>query len=290
MLRTTLAVALLSCLGQAADFFRPDTLSDTLRVVDAVSVIGYYEEGRTTYHLNEYAFGYGHWYNIYPHVVGDEHATFLFDLSPIPDTALMTAAELGFFQYSDDTAGTPGYNVRAYDYSGADAESLFKAVESAAAISSDYDAHQGWNRVPLTEAGVAALRARLVANTARLAVVEHAWGELGYARGDTAPESLRPYLLVSYLPSAVEEKHENPTTAGLLISPNPASEAVTIRCPSAWSRDAVFRLYDATGSIVYSQTVPHSPFVISTSSFASGVYLARCACGGRTAAARLVVK
>jgi hypothetical protein len=289
VLKPALAVALLSCLGQAVGSTRPDTLSDTLRVVDAVSVVKYYEEGRTDYYLNEYAFGYGQWYNIYPHVDGNEHATFLFDLSPIPDTALVTAAELGFFQYSEDTAGTPPYEVRAYDYADADAESLFNAVESAAAASLEYEAHQSWNRVPFTEAGVAALRARLVANTARLAVAEDAWGELGYARGDTAPESFRPYLLLSYLPTAVEERstldRSRPT---LDARPNPTRGQVTVRWETG--RDAALTLCDAAGRIVLKRRFQNGIARIDCSRIVDGVYLARCVSGGRTAVARLTVE
>jgi hypothetical protein len=290
VLRPALTAALLSCLGQAVGSTRLDTLRTTLRAVGTVSVVDYIYEYVPTYYLSEY-FGYGHWYNPFPPPMlsAHEHATFRFDLSPIPDTALLTAAEFGFCQYSDDTAGTPPYNVRVYDYSGADAESLFNAIESAGAVSADYVAYHGWNRAPIADAGVAALRARLVSNTARLAVAENAWGDLGYAYGSADPETLRPYLLLSYLPTAVEERPtlhaERPT---LDARPNPVRGQATVRWESGG--DAAFTLRDAAGRVVLTRRFENNAIRLDCSRLAGGIYFARCVSGGRTAVARLVVE
>jgi hypothetical protein len=135
------------------------------------------------------------------------------------------------------------------------------------------------------------VQSHLAGNSLRAAIEENAWGELGYAYGSTDPETLRPYLLLSYLPTAVEEESESRLSSGLVIAPNPCRSVTTVRL--ADSSFIVHRsslsVYDASGRMVFSQPVRHSPFVIRTSSFPAGVYLARCTSGGRVSTARLTV-
>src|SRR5512139_3238447 len=126
MSRTTFAaVALMLLLGPAAAYPGSDTLSDTLRATGSGAVWMYTESGTTRYYAEAGDLRYGQWYSIYPPASGHEHGMALFNLSSIPDTALVLAVELGFRQYSDDSAGTPPCVVRAYDYAGADPETLF---------------------------------------------------------------------------------------------------------------------------------------------------------------------
>ena len=276
MLRVTLTiVALLSCFRLASGSPRPDTLETTLRAVGSVSVSKYTESGVTRYDLLYEDLGYGQWYNVYPPVDGHEHAALLFDLSAIPNTADIVAYELGFFQYSDDTAGTPPYELRAFDYAGQEPESLFAAVENGVLAATQREAHHGWNRVPLNDTGVQWVQTRLPGNVLRAAIKEDAWGELAYAYGSTDPETLRPCLLLSYLPTAVEER---PTPAApcptLDITPNPCDRTATVRLSSLLPTPYSLSVYDACGRVIFSQPVHHSPFVIRTSSFPAGVYVA----------------
>jgi len=293
VLRTAAAtIALLLCLGLAAGSPGFDTLETQLRAIGSVTVTKYYNQGVTSYHLWYDDLGYGQWYNIYPHIEGNEHAVLLFDLAALPDTADILTAELGFFQHSDDTAGTPPYELRGFDYTGQEPESLFTAVESGALVAPGREAHYGWNRVPLTEYGVEWVQSHLAGNSLRAAIEEDAWGELGYAYGSTDPETLRPYLLLSYLPTAVEESSTPDAPRAMLeVTPNPCRSVATVRF--ADSSFIVHRsslsIYDASGRMVFSQPVRHSPFVIRTSSFPAGVYLARYTSGGRVSTARLTV-
>jgi hypothetical protein len=281
VLRIALAVALLSCLGQAVGSPLPETLSTVLRAVGTVSVVKYIYEYVPRYYLDD-GLSYGQWYSVYPMLDAHEHGTAHFSLAPIPDTAFITAAEFGFYQYSDDTAGTPPYNVRAYDYGGEDAETLFNAVQNAETVSSDREAHQGWNRVPLNEAGVAALRSRLVPDVARIAIAEHnAWGELGYAYDHTAAESLRPYLLVSYEPTAVAEQPaldaERPE---LDVRPNPATGFVSVTLPGPQPGKAVLRLCDVSGRVAIERICRGASVRLDCSSLSPGAYVVRVEAGG----------
>jgi hypothetical protein len=293
VLRITLAVALLACLGQVVGSPLPDTLIDTLRAVRTVSVEKYIRGNDSTFHLISHLV-YGHWYSTFPPptVSSTIHAALMFNLSPIPDTALVTAAQLGFFQHSDDSAGTPECRPRVHDYPGARPESLFNAIESAAAVATEFEAHYGWNRVLLTPAGVEAIGARLTADSLRLAVASGAWGELGYAFGSSDPETLRPYLLVSYLPSAVKERvTPDALRPALTIAPNPCRSATTVRVSPVALRPSpcALAVYDAAGRLASSVSFRSSSFVISTSSFPPGVYVARCTSGTHVLQARFVV-
>jgi hypothetical protein len=293
VLRTVLAtIALVLCLGLAVGSPRLDTLKTTLRAVGSVSVSKYTESGVTRYDLWYDDLGYGQWYNVYPPVDGHEHAALLFDLSAIPDTAHMEACELGFFQHSDDTAGTPPYELRAYDYVGQEPESLFAAVENGALVAPEREAHYGWNRVPLDDTGVGWVQARLLGNSLQVAIKEDAWGELGYAYGSTDPETLRPYLLLSYLPTAVEER-STPDAARptLEITPNPCHLSTVVHLTTGpLDHSTTLVIYDASGRIALSQPIRFSPFTLHTSLLSSGVYVARCTSGCSVALARLTVR
>ncbi|MCX6843327.1 MAG: T9SS type A sorting domain-containing protein [candidate division WOR-3 bacterium] len=275
MLKATLTiVALLSCPRPAAGSPRPDTLETTLRAIGSVSVSKYTESGVTRYDLLYDDLGYGQWYNVYPPVDGHEHAALLFDLSAIPDTADIVACELRFFQCSDDTAGTPPYEVRGFDYAGQEPESLFMAVESGALVVPEREAHHGWNRVLLNDTGVQWVQIRLSDNILHAAIKEDAWGELAYAYDSTDPETLRPYLLLSYLPTAVEERSTPAAPRPTLdITPNPCARTATIRFSSLLPTPYSLSVYDACGRVVLSQPVRTSSFVLSTSSFPPGVYV-----------------
>ena len=291
MSRITLAVsALLLLLGRAAAGPSFDTLSDSLRAVESGSVSEYTESGVTRYVRTFGDLFYGQWYSIYPPAQGSEHGTTAFNLSRIPDTALVLAAEFGFFQLTDDTAGTPQYYVRAYDYAGVDPESLFNAVDTADTVSSLYEAHHGWNRVPLTEAGAEWIRARLASNRCRLAIAEEAWGE--QAEGYGTAWLSAPHLSVSYLPAAAEERSTPAAPCLTLeITPNPCRSIATVRlCGSSFiPHPSSLAVYDPSGRLVLSQPVRASSFILRTSSLSAGVYVARCPSGDRVASARFTV-
>jgi hypothetical protein len=293
MSRITLAVsALLLLLGRATAGPSFDTLSDTLRAVWTASVEKYYDDGSTTYFLTDEWFDYGGWFNWSPPPVvqGWEHATARFDLSSIPDTALVTAVEFGFFQFTDDSEGTPSYSIRVYDYPGANEESLFKAVDTAQTVSSRDTARYGWNRVPLTDAGTRWVKDHLLADCCRLAVAEQSFDEMGRAYGYQDPESLRPYLLVNYLPTAIGEAGGYRLDPGLRLYPNPATGSVTICCPANWTGRAVLTLCDASGRVVMKQQLDNGIARLDCRRLANGVHFVRCVSAGRLASGRLTVR
>ena len=293
MLRVTLTVAaLLSCFRLASGSPRPDTLETQLRAVGSGSVWKYTESGVTRYYAEPGELQYGQWYSVYPPVQGNEHGTAAFDLSPIPDTVLVIAAEFGFFQYSDDTAGTPPYDLRGFDYTGQEPESLFAAVESGVLMAAQREAHHGWNRIALNDTGVQWVQTRLSDNILSAAVKEDAWGELAYAYGSTDPETLRPYLLLSYLPTAVEERSTPAAPRPALgITPNPCDRSAVVHLTTGpLDHPTTLAIYDACGCVVSSQPVRTSSFILSTSSFPPGVYLARCVSRNRSSSARFTVQ
>jgi hypothetical protein len=76
----------------------------------------------------------------------------------------------------------------------------------------------------------------------------------------------------------------------LTVSPNPCDASTTIRLSSPLPTPYSLFVYDASGRIVHSQPVPDSSFVIRTSSFPAGIYVARCVSGADCAATRFLVR
>ena len=79
---------------------------------------------------------------------------------------------------------------------------------------------------------------------------------------------------------------------GVSVSPNPCDRSATIRFVGSSSivQRSAFSVYDASGRLVRSVPVRNSSFVLSTSSFPAGVYLARCVSGEGCATARFLVR
>ena len=293
MSRITLAVsALLLLLGRATAGPSFDTLSDTLRAVGTASVDKEDDGGRISYFLTDGWFGYGGWFNWTPppNIQGWEHATARFDLSSIPDTALVTTVEFGFCQYTADSEGTPSYSLRVYDYPGTDAESLFKVVDNAQLVSYGCEAHYGWNPVTLTQVGTQWVKDHLLTDCCRLAVAEFSFDEYADAYGYRDPESLRPYLLVNYLPTAVGEAGGYRLDPGLRVYPNPATGSVTICCPANWTGRAVLTLCDASGRVVMKQQCENGIARLDCRRLANGVHFVRCVSAGRLASGRFTVR
>ena len=85
----------------------------------------------------------------------------------------------------------------------------------------------------------------------------------------------------------------------LTVSPNPCDASTTIRLSSPLPTPYSLCVYDASGRAVYSGLVRDSSFVIRTSSFPTGVYIAHFVSGvhcqtgaslANSASARLVVR
>jgi len=74
------------------------------------------------------------------------------------------------------------------------------------------------------------------------------------------------------------------------VTPNPCDASTTIRFSSLLTNPYSLSVYDASGRIVCSRRVVHSPFVICTSSFPDGVYVARCVSDEDCASARFLVR
>jgi hypothetical protein len=74
------------------------------------------------------------------------------------------------------------------------------------------------------------------------------------------------------------------------ISPNPCDASTTIRHPSPLPTPYSLSVFDASGRLVLSRPVRTSSFVLRTSSFSSGVYVARCMSSVGCASVRLLVR
>jgi hypothetical protein len=293
MFRTAFAVGVsLLLLGLASAGPGFDTLNADLRAVESGCVWKYTESGVTRYYRELGDLYYGQWYSVYPPAQGNEHGITAFDLSVIPDTALVLAAEFGFFQLTDDTAGTPPYSIHAYDCAGTEPESLFYAVDTGTAVSDGYESHFGWNRVPVNGTGVQWIKNHLASDRCRLAIAEDAWGEQAQGYGTSAPESLKPYLFVSYLPTGVEEGLKPQAASHTLrLTPNPCVRSAVLHLTTGpLDHSTTLLIYNASGRLVHSQPVRSSSFVVSTSSFPSGIYVVRCKSGENSATARFVVQ
>lgn len=104
-----------------------------------------------------------------------------------------------------------------------------------------------------------------------------------------------PALRIKHrIQSAVEESGPKlgvrTSEFGVSVSPNPCDASATIRLSSPLPNPYCLSVFDASGRVVCSRRVLHSPFVIRTSSFPDGVYVARCVSDVSNASARLVVR
>ncbi len=93
--------------------------------------------------------------------------------------------------------------------------------------------------------------------------------------------------------SGVEESTTSQRTGwNLTVTPNPCDGSTTLRIPD--SSSIVYRsslsVYDASGRRVLSRPVQTSPFVLSTSYFPAGVYVARWVSGDNYLSARFLVQ
>jgi len=272
-----------------------DTFSDTLRAVETGSVDKHIENGSTRYDHDSGQPSFGRWVNPFPppNVEQISNGIFGFDLSSVPDTVLVTGAEFGFCQYNDDTSGTPSYYVSAYYYADTLSESLFYATSRGLPVSESYDSHQGWNAVPLTEAGKQVIAEALVTDVLRLSCVAAGgwWDRFSYSYGSGDPETLRPYLLVSYLPTGVEESPKpQAQSCGLTVRPNPCRRSTVLHLTAGpLDPSTALSIYNASGQQVLSQVVRSSSFILQTSSLPAGVYVVRCTSAGRALLARFTV-
>jgi hypothetical protein len=77
---------------------------------------------------------------------------------------------------------------------------------------------------------------------------------------------------------------------GVSISPNPCDASTTIGLSSPLPTPYSLSVYDASGRLACSQRVGTSSFILGTSSFPAGIYLARCVSGEGCATARFLVR
>jgi hypothetical protein len=76
----------------------------------------------------------------------------------------------------------------------------------------------------------------------------------------------------------------------LTISPNPCDRSTSVYLATPLPTHSSLSVFDASGRLVHSQPARTSSFVLSTSSFAAGVYVARSVSGMGSASARFVVQ
>jgi hypothetical protein len=88
--------------------------------------------------------------------------------------------------------------------------------------------------------------------------------------------------------TGIEEVTPQAQNRMLTISPNPCNSFV--RVSSCIPHPSSLSLYDASGRLVCSERFRHSSFVIRTSSFPDGVYVARCMSGDSPTSVRLLVQ
>jgi hypothetical protein len=256
---------LLAGLATAAPGF--DTLDTTLRAGAMGWVYHEVMEGEYWYNNDWSNPQFGHWECEYPPLWWwTYHSMFTFDLSSIPDTALVTGAEFGVYLYAADSA--PCYHIGAYNYSGDNSESLYGAVNGCTRLSSKDTAQAGWNYIVLNEAAPPVITQALATDRLRLACVWECLCGMCDAGGSS------PCLTIFYLPTGVEERTPpDARRVTLSIAPNPCRKATKITVTPGASRPSPF------GSSV----------VIRTSEFPSGVYVVELRTGGSAYRRKLVV-
>ncbi len=82
---------------------------------------------------------------------------------------------------------------------------------------------------------------------------------------------------------------DNPTGAGAMLYPHPASDAVTFLLPDAVQWNSI-RISDMAGRVVYSHAVPAHQFSIETGSWNTGVYFYRIEGGGKMLYGEFIVQ
>lgn len=121
-----------------------------------------------------------------------------FDVSTIPDDAVITAAS--FFYYVVSQQGDPATDVTlvSVDPVSADAASLWNAIVNGPVVSPELTSDRGWVERPLNAAGVAALQSALTQDWVALGLHKTADDNAkGHAKGYQA-ERFRPYIRINY--------------------------------------------------------------------------------------------
>jgi len=162
------------------------------------------ESGVHHYYLDSGDLYYCYWLNVYTPVTLVEAGYLGFDLAAIPVTALIQAATIFFCQYYD-TFSTPLVTPVVFDYQPWTPESVFAAVLRGQAVGAQVICQPSWNQAAFDSSGLRALKAALPQDSIFFALKPAGGISEGVAHGCTAPESLRPCLLVDYLPSGIEE-------------------------------------------------------------------------------------
>lgn len=143
-----------------------------------------------------------------------------FDLSPVPDSAVVSAVTLSFFQ-GYDTGATPAYRVRLFDNRSLPAESLYRAISSGMYLSETRLSVRGWQTFALNDSAVRAVRERLGSDRIDMALV-NAGGECrALVYGCQGRESLGPRLRVTYQPGGLEADRRGTAQSAARIEPSP---------------------------------------------------------------------
>ncbi len=121
-----------------------------------------------------------------------------FDLGMIPDTAIITTASFHYRQYHTDPPYSVTTTICQVPSIHLSARTLFAIIGTTKAITDTLVSQDGWNTRQFNTKGLRAIDSCRSQGWIALAL-KYCRGYPDSAHGCTAPESLRPYLLLHYL-------------------------------------------------------------------------------------------
>ncbi len=285
--------------GAAAPGFFVPAPADTQETLycsgSGESIMNIYE-GVTNYYDWPGNLYYGYSYEMVPPTMSRWHGYASFDLSSIPDTGLILAAEYGFYQY-EEYLGPPNVCLKAYDFPGGTPQQHYEAIVDGQQSTGFGPTVNGWNVSMLNDSGVAAIQSRLATDAVNIAVYYNGLRGSFSAYGDTGPH--RPYLKLEYDLVGIAAPGRRVSSPGWVdVMPNPARGTVTLKASGVQGSGARVRIFDAAGREVLSRSfdichsslgLGHWSFPLDCSGLSSGVYLLRLDADGRSATRRLAV-
>ena len=243
--------------------------------------------GNNSYSLDSGDVEYCYWVSIYPYEVVLGAGYVGFDLADIPDKAQIQAATIFFYQYYD-TFTTPRVTPVVIDHRQWTAESVWAALRGPA-VGAEVTCQPGWSQAAFDPTGLSVLKASLPPDSVFFGLTCGGNVSEGIAYGCAAPESLRPYLRVDYLPPGVEDSPQLGVSShkplptiirGVLYLPRDMTEIRSV-IPDRVPRPV---LLDATGRMV----LDLHPGANNVSRLAPGVYFYRLVAGENTATRKMV--
>ncbi len=256
------------------------------------TIIGYIEEmddGTPSYSRFTGVMRYGLYSS--PSGVGTDHAFLKFNLDSLPDSCVITSAELSYYQY-EHTAGLPVVDLRLVrDPTAQPPHDAFFGIVNGRVVASAGPSPDGWATWHLDS-----VAGPLLDSCHGVGVVSfgiHWSGPPGDTFLGTAygyDSSSAPYLHVVYTPAGVsEDRNSTGRGPGLTLLPNPTS-GTHVAVTSGVTSPASLALLDVLGNAVRSFIMdPSGRKSLDLRGLAPGVYMATLDAGTQSLTRKLVI-